>query len=170
MNDFQRQQLVVFAFNAAAEIQACVPVTIEPTCPVTLMANLQVDLSPQVVKIVKYVPEKFTEILNHFPQDGKRQTESAAMQDISYPSSECFKSRVASIQLTSFILVITAQLAELPVIFTCSLWPPYGIGQAIIFSSCSLFYLLSFFSSPNISRQRLDVYHTSTRGVALVRI
>jgi len=47
---------------------------------------------------------------------------------------------------------------------------PYGIGQAIIFSFCG-FYLLSssiFFSSPNLSGRRLDVYHTSTYGVALV--
>jgi len=28
----------------------------------------------------------------------------------------------------------------------------------------------SFFSSPNLSRRKLDVYHTSTHGVALVRI
>ena len=35
----------------------------------------------------------------------------------------------------------------------------------------SVFYLLSsFFSSPNLSGCRLDVYHTSTHGVALVRI
>jgi len=32
------------------------------------------------------------------------------------------------------------------------------------------FVLLSFFSSPNLSRRRLDVCHTSTHGVALVRI
>jgi len=33
------------------------------------------------------------------------------------------------------------------------------------------FYLLSsFFSSSNLSRRRLDVCHTSTHGVALVRI
>jgi len=34
------------------------------------------------------------------------------------------------------------------------------------------FLLLSFFffSSPNLSRRRLDVYHTCTHGVALVRI
>jgi len=33
------------------------------------------------------------------------------------------------------------------------------------------FLLLSFFfSSPNPSRSKLDVYHTSTYGVALVRI
>jgi len=31
----------------------------------------------------------------------------------------------------------------------------------------SIFYL---FSSPNLSRRRLDVCHTSTHGVALVRI
>jgi len=28
----------------------------------------------------------------------------------------------------------------------------------------------SFFSSPNLSGQKLDVYNTSTHGVALVRI
>jgi len=32
----------------------------------------------------------------------------------------------------------------------------------------SFFFYL--FSSPNLSRRRLDVYHTSTHGVALVRI
>ena len=31
-------------------------------------------------------------------------------------------------------------------------------------------FFLSFFSSPNLSRRRLDVCHTSTHGVALVRI
>ena len=35
------------------------------------------------------------------------------------------------------------------------------------FSSCRLFFL---FSSSNLSRRRLDVYHTSTHGVVLVRI
>ena len=34
----------------------------------------------------------------------------------------------------------------------------------------SFFLLLLFPPSPNLSRRRLDVYHTSTRGVALVRI
>jgi len=33
-----------------------------------------------------------------------------------------------------------------------------------------LFVLSSFFSSPNLSRRRLDVCHTSTHGVTLVRI
>ena len=58
------------------------------------------------------------------------------------------------------------------------LWSPYGIGQTIIFLPCDFFFffffffffLLSFFSSPNLSRRRLDVCHTSTHGVALVRI
>ena len=51
------------------------------------------------------------------------------------------------------------------------LWPPYGIGQAIIFSSCSFFLSSSsVFSSPNLGGRRLDVCHTSTHGVALVRI
>jgi len=44
---------------------------------------------------------------------------------------------------------------------------------AIIFLPCSFFLLLLlllFFSSPNLSGRRLDVCHTSTHGVALVRI
>jgi len=43
-----------------------------------------------------------------------------------------------------------------------------------LFLPCSFFYLLPssifFLSSPNLSGRRLDVYHTSTHGVALVRI
>jgi len=39
-----------------------------------------------------------------------------------------------------------------------------------IFAMRFLSFFLSFFSSPNLSGQRLDVYHTSTHGVALVRI
>jgi len=36
---------------------------------------------------------------------------------------------------------------------------------------CDFYLLPSFFlSSPNLSRRELDVYHTSTHGVALVRI
>jgi len=42
---------------------------------------------------------------------------------------------------------------------------------AIIFLPCSFFLLSIFFiSSPNLSGHRLDVYHTSTHGVALMRI
>jgi len=51
-------------------------------------------------------------------------------------------------------------------------WPTFlwnRAGPTIIFSSCG-FYLLSFLSSPNLSRRRLDVCHTCTHGVALVRI
>ena len=40
------------------------------------------------------------------------------------------------------------------------LWPPYGLGQAIIFLHCGFFLL---FSSPNLSCHRLDVYRTSTQ-------
>ena len=43
----------------------------------------------------------------------------------------------------------------------------FGIGPH---SSFVLWLLSSFFSSPNLSRRRLDVYHTSTHDVALVRI
>jgi len=48
----------------------------------------------------------------------------------------------------------------------------YAIGHAIIFCPVvsSFYHLLVFFSSPILSRRKLDVSHTSTHGVALVRI
>jgi len=60
-----------------------------------------------------------------------------------------------------------------PYIFSSCLWSPYVIGQTIIFLPCSFFLpssSSSFFSSPNLSGRRSDVCHTSTHGVALVRI
>jgi len=49
------------------------------------------------------------------------------------------------------------------------LWSPCGIDQTIIF--CPVVSSSSFFfSSPSLSRRRLDVCHTSTHDVALVRI
>jgi len=52
------------------------------------------------------------------------------------------------------------------------LWSPCVIRQTIIFLPCDFFLVSSssFFFSPNLSGRRLDVYHTSTHGVALVRI
>ena len=55
-------------------------------------------------------------------------------------------------------------------------WHHYGRsmeqGRPLYFLSYGFFCLLSFhlFSSPILSCRRLDVYHTFTRGVALVRI
>jgi len=46
------------------------------------------------------------------------------------------------------------------------LWLPCVADADITFLSCGFFFLS--FSSPNLSRHRLDVYHTSTHGVALV--
>ena len=60
--------------------------------------------------------------------------------------------RIAQVRQRQLILVL--------------LWSPYVIGQIIIFCPVISF----FFSSPNLSGRRLDVYHTSAHGVALVRI
>jgi len=48
----------------------------------------------------------------------------------------------------------------------CNRGPLYFSPVISIFLS-SIFYL---FSSPNLSGRRLDIYHTLTHGVALVRI
>jgi len=49
------------------------------------------------------------------------------------------------------------------------LWPPCAADADIIFCPVVSFFFL-FFSSPNLSGHRLDVYHTSTDDVALVPI
>jgi len=43
-------------------------------------------------------------------------------------------------------------------------------GRPLYFALWFLSFYLSFFSSPNLSGRRSDVYHTCTHGVALVRI
>jgi len=50
------------------------------------------------------------------------------------------------------------------------LWPPCVADADIIFLPCGFFFCLSCFSLPNLSRRRVDVCHTFTHGVALVRI
>jgi len=57
-------------------------------------------------------------------------------------------------------------------ILVALLWSPYGIGQTIIFTFSGFFFLILsfFFSWPNLTRLRLDVCHTYTHGVALMRI
>jgi len=58
------------------------------------------------------------------------------------------------------------------VIIRALIMAAHSNGQAIIFLPCGFFCLLLsiFFSSPNLSGRRLDVYYTYTHGVALVRI
>ena len=54
------------------------------------------------------------------------------------------------------------------------LWPLYVIGQAIIFLPCGFYLLLSIFCFfPRLisaAAECMDVYHTSTHDVALLRI
>jgi len=47
---------------------------------------------------------------------------------------------------------------------------PHSVAAGFHPVVSSFYFLLSFFSSPNLSGRRLDVYRTSTHGVALVRI
>ena len=71
---------------------------------------------------------------------------------------------------TLLFLTLTQQCQSTKVLKQWSLWPPYVIGGALYFCPViSIVYRL-FFSSPNLSGRRLDVYHTLTHSVALVRI
>jgi len=57
-------------------------------------------------------------------------------------------------------------------IFVMWLWQLCVADADIIFLPCAFYHSSSFFlfSLPNLSGRRLDIYHTSTHGVALVRI
>ena len=50
-----------------------------------------------------------------------------------------------------------------------ALWNRAGHYIFALWFLVSIFFFL-FFSSPNLSHRRLDVYHTSAHGVALVQI
>jgi len=82
------------------------------------------------------------------------------------------QSMVIAVNVNALKANLTSQRITFSSPFSRLLWSPYGIGQTIKFSCCGLLFLssFSFFSSPNLSRRRLDVCHTSTHGVALVRI
>jgi len=56
------------------------------------------------------------------------------------------------------------------ILFMAALWNRAGHYIFILWFLSIYLLLLSFFSSPNLSRRRLDAYHTSAHGVALVRI
>ena len=65
----------------------------------------------------------------------------------------------------------TYHMPDVCKVHLCFLWPPCVADADIIFLPRGFYLSFSiFFSSPNLSRRRLDVYHTSTHGVALVRI
>ena len=61
--------------------------------------------------------------------------------------------------------VLTGLFAHYMLVFCC-LWPPCIADADIIFLPCG-FFLSFFYSSPNLSSRRLDVYHTLTHDVAL---
>ena len=81
-----------------------------------------------------------------------------------------------------FVTEVQLHQAQLTLtVGNCPVWAPECNVLLIMAALCnrgplyfcpviSIVYRLSFFSSPNLSGHRLDLYHTSTHGVALVRI
>jgi len=85
----------------------------------------------------------------------------AEFNDLRRPKCEWFQ--------TAAILILTDAVVRQSVFDF--LWPPYGYRAGhYIFARWFLSSFFYLFSSPNLSDCRLDVYRTSTHGVALVRI
>ena len=70
--------------------------------------------------------------------------------------------------VVSVILLWPLCVADADIIFMAA--PSNRAGHYIFALWFFLSFFFFFFSSSNLSRPRLDVYHTSTHGVALVRI
>jgi len=88
----------------------------------------------------------------------------------SFRGALCKSSRSLShLLMSSCYLFMVAYGIGQTIIFSCCgfLWSPYGIGSPLYFCPVSSFFFFVF-SSPNLSGRRLDVYHTSTHGVAIV--
>jgi len=67
----------------------------------------------------------------------------------------------------SFPMLIADKIFHVTVLFTAALRSGHYIFALwFLLSSSSILFI----SSPNLSRRRLDVSHTSTHGVAIVRI
>ena len=81
---------------------------------------------------------------------------------------QCNKLQCLQCNEVSKHLISASKMTDLLIVTV--IMATYGIGQAIIFSSCGFFFLSFFFSSPILRGLRLDVYHTSTHDVALVQI
>jgi len=62
-------------------------------------------------------------------------------------------------------LLIWCQCHVFVNIIMAALW-----NRASHYTCIFMLWFVSFFSSPTLSSRRLDVYHTSTHGVALVQI
>ena len=85
---------------------------------------------------------------------------SASSWTITDPAAMCLR---AGIGCQVGVLVPDVEIT----LIMAALWNRAGhYIFALLFLSSSFF----FFSSPNLSGRRLDVYHTSAHGVALVRI
>jgi len=103
---------------------------------------------------VSSIPSVLELILSHCRRSHGRQTYTISTVTMSLLTSPAELERKAV-----YIYFIMADL-----------WNRSRAGHYIFVVSSIFFFLSSFFSSPILSRHRLDVYHTSTHGVALVRI
>jgi len=77
------------------------------------------------------------------------------------------KSRFRVLFLTRSVDLFVRACVVINSVIMAALW--YRAGHNI-FALCFLSSSIFFFHSPNLSGRILDVYHTSTHGVALVRI
>ena len=71
------------------------------------------------------------------------------------------------VQYWSFSRRVSLSVFVIVMVALCNRADHYILPCDFYLSSSFFFF---FFSSPNLSGRRLDVYHTSTHGVALVRI
>jgi len=132
------------------------------------MANLFGPLAAEICWRVWGTPANFKGVSRHRSVTARhsssgRQPNFVALNKGRHLYSAGLPSRWALANILIIVIVI--------IYYYYYLWPPCITGCGHIYFHplvpSSFFF---FISSPNLSGQTLDVYHTSTHGVALVRI
>jgi len=110
----------------------------------------------------------------HYPDDTRRLLLRTFVAHLAAATKICPQPRQNAAAAKRTTNMASSDTDELECYYQALLWSAYVIGQTIILLPCDfyllLLLLLLLFSSPNLSCRRLDVCHTSTHGVALVRI
>jgi len=109
-------------------------------------------------------PRKFGAL--HATRRVEKTSDWSHLLDRSLSSGDYIRSGQVNVAQPNITQMISDKVNKVYYSFTLILlWSTYGI-----FLPCCLFFLSIFFSSPNLSRRILDVCHTATDGVTLVRI
>ena len=113
----------------------------------------------------------FSHILNFIDETVYTDTPVPLAKLVDNSDASTYRSfRYIAIVFRAFLWPLCVADADIIMVALCNRADHYILCPVISIFFLSSFFPSFFFPSPNLSGRRLDVYHTSTHGVALVRI